>query len=244
MLLGSVPIRGVYLTAFEVSKARLRAVELPREWGVPDSLHTGGADFLAGAFASCLSQAVVIPVDVVSQRLMVQNASEGAVMYRNGWAAARGILATEGLSGLYRGAGASLLLFVPSSGLWWGAYGAYQTGIWSVLHAAEARVDVVPVQVTAALMAGATSGLLTTPLDVVKTRLQTCSVLQGQAPPTFRSIATALLREVRGVQTRCRGFTDSHPGCRRGCVASSGGWARVSPAPCCGGPPCPAPSRC
>ena len=123
VLLGSVPIRGVYLTAFEVTKARLRAVELPAEWAVSPALHTGVADFTAGAFASCCSQAIVIPVDVVSQRLMVQNAGAGEVVYSNGWAAARGILRTEGLGGLFRGAGASLLIYVPSSGLWWGASG-------------------------------------------------------------------------------------------------------------------------
>ena len=120
VLFGSVPIRGVYLTAFEMTKARLRAVELPAHWAVPPSVHTGAADFCAGAFASCLSQAIVIPVDVVSQRLMVQSASAGEVMYSNGWAAARGIVSTEGLRGLYRGASASLLIYVPSSGLWWG----------------------------------------------------------------------------------------------------------------------------
>lgn len=185
-----MPIRGVYLTAFEVTKARLRAVELPAEWAVSPALHTGVADFTAGAFASCCSQAIVIPVDVVSQRLMVQNAGAGEVVYSNGWAAARGILRTEGLGGLFRGAGASLLIYVPSSGLWWGAsgrslaasaaeraagcYGAYQSSLWSLLHRADVKGDVVLVQISAALMAGATSGCLTTPLDVVKTRLQVC----------------------------------------------------------------------
>jgi hypothetical protein len=155
-----------------MTKARLRAVNLPAEWAVPPSVHTGAADFCAGAFASCLSQAIVIPVDVVSQRLMVQSAGAGEVMYANGWAAARGIIRQEGVGGLFRGAGASLLIYVPSSGLWWGCYGAYQSTLWSLLSSAGMAGDVVLVQVSAALAAGATSGCLTTPLDVVKTRLQ------------------------------------------------------------------------
>ena len=40
---------------------------------------------------------------------------------------------TEGLVGLYRGFGASVATFVPSSGIWWGSYGAYQKFLWQQL---------------------------------------------------------------------------------------------------------------
>lgn len=40
---------------------------------------------------------------------------------------------TEGLVGLYRGFGASVATFVPSSSIWWGSYGAYQKFIWQQL---------------------------------------------------------------------------------------------------------------
>jgi len=130
VVVGTLPIRGLYLSVLEVTKARCRTWEAPP--ALPEALRTGAADFVAGATASCVTQCLVIPVDVVSQRLMVQGSqSAGSApgapaqpVYRNGWAAARGIVATEGLAGLYRGAGASLAIFVPSSGLWWGAYGA------------------------------------------------------------------------------------------------------------------------
>ena len=126
VVVGTLPIRGLYLSVLEVTKARCRAWEAPA--ALPEALRTGAADFVAGATASCVTQCLVIPVDVISQRLMVQGSVQvgGAqpdVVYRNGWAAARGIVKTEGLAGLYRGAGASLAIFVPSSGLWWGAYG-------------------------------------------------------------------------------------------------------------------------
>ena len=127
VVVGTLPIRGLYLSVLEVTKARCRAWEAPA--ALPEALRTGAADFVAGATASCVTQCLVIPVDVISQRLMVQGSvqvggSQPDVVYRNGWAAARGIVKTEGLAGLYRGAGASLAIFVPSSGLWWGAYGA------------------------------------------------------------------------------------------------------------------------
>ena len=127
VVVGTLPIRGLYLSVLEVTKARCRTWEAPA--ALPEALRTGAADFVAGATASCVTQCLVIPVDVVSQRLMVQGSlrtgsAQPDVVYRNGWAAARGIVKTEGMAGLYRGAGASLAIFVPSSGLWWGAYGA------------------------------------------------------------------------------------------------------------------------
>ena len=40
-------------------------------------------------------------------------------------------LQSEGVLGLYRGFGMSIATFVPTSGIWWGAYGAYQKLIWN-----------------------------------------------------------------------------------------------------------------
>ena len=141
----------------------------------------------------------------------------------------RGIVQAQGVAGLYRGVGVSLATFVPSSALWWGAYGAYQRLLDAALPAAaepaaaraladaregEAAAAVAAaaggggggwemtagqrgaaVQVGAGLCAGLTSGLLTTPLDVLKTRLQTQTVEPGQAPLTLRQVAAKLLRE-------------------------------------------------
>lgn len=48
--------------------------------------------------------------------------------------ALRVILASEGIPGLYRGLGASLMTYMPASAIWWSAYGAYQRLIWRALH--------------------------------------------------------------------------------------------------------------
>ena len=93
--------------------------------------------------------------------------------------------------------------------------GAYQNVLWSLLATSRGAdappptaADVVPVQTLAAVFAGATSGLLTTPLDVVKTRLQTAPFEPGKPKPTFRSVAAQLLRDegaagfLRGVVPR------------------------------------------
>ena len=49
---------------------------------------------------------------------------------------ARHIVQSEGIRGLYRGFGMSIATFVPTSGIWWGAYGAYQKLIWKQVQIA------------------------------------------------------------------------------------------------------------
>ena len=49
----------------------------------------------------------------------------------------------EGLLGLYRGFGLSVVTFVPSSALWWGAYGGYQKLIWQQLDGLWAEPAVI-----------------------------------------------------------------------------------------------------
>ena len=126
------------------------------------------------------------------------------------------ILKEEGFRGLYRGFGSSVATFVPSSALWWGSYGMYQKLLWSALYgnpaqqqqqdasagpgssAAPARPtstqQVVLVQSLASVMAGATSSVLTNPLDLIKTRIQVANKQLGQSA-TFRSVLGDILRQ-------------------------------------------------
>ena len=242
IVVGTLPIRMVYLSTLEVVKSRARgaceALDLP-------PIAHGIADAAGGATASMCSQVLGVPVDVISQRQMVQgvrvrDASEPGGFrdlkgYKNGWHALRHILRTDGVGGLYRGFGASIATLVPGSALWWGFYGTYQRLIWSVVPenmggggggggggganvgadatdaTPEGRVDertLVAVQVASGVCAGASSGFLTTPLDIFKTRLQVLSGQPGGEAHTFSSTARALYREhgaagfLRGVRPR------------------------------------------
>lgn len=219
----------------------------------------GITNFIAGATSSLVTQSIIVPIDVVSQRLMVNDrplkstpttntqpssssssssgtgsskkaglapsharaASTAAVApgRRNGFTLARQIVQQDGVRGLYRGFGASVATFVPSSAIWWSAYGAYQKAIWHQYegltgrHAegemqARSPTEVVAVQTSSAVLSGITSAVLTNPLDVVKTRLQVALRYQSGQQPTFRAIAEKLIAEegprglLRGVAPR------------------------------------------
>lgn len=98
---------------------------------------------------------------------------------------ARMIVREEGVMGLYRGFLPSLAAFVPNSALWWGAYGGYQSLLslaYVNLRSSESAYphgtasmsvsEVMGCQTLASMCAGLTTGLLTNPLDLIKTRIQ------------------------------------------------------------------------
>ena len=238
VVVGTVPIRAVYLSVLEITKARARDACVALD--LPPMAH-GLADAAGGAVASSCSQILVVPVDVLSQRQMVQGVSVRArdgtggtkelIGYRNGAHALKETLRKEGVRGLYRGFGASVMTLVPSSALWWGAYGTYQRAIWAAVPSrmggeyatsgeseksekshpprrVPAESTVIGVQILSGVCAGMTSGFLTTPLDIVKTRLQVLSGQPGGEAHTFGGTARALYAEhgaagfLRGVRPR------------------------------------------
>ena len=81
------------------------------------------------------SQLIYVPVDVVTQRLMVS--SDVTLSARQ---VIRSIVDTSGVAGLYRGFGISMVAYLPGGSVWWGAYGASQA-------AAEAFSEEIPVVV-------------------------------------------------------------------------------------------------
>eukprot|EP00898_Chlorokybus_atmophyticus_P007189 jgi/Chlat1/7471/Chrsp6S07476 len=192
VIMGSIPARVVYLSILEVMKDVVGKLMPP---GINEVTSAGITNAVAGLTSSMATQLVVVPVDVVSQRLMVQGGVGGTqAKYLGGSHAFRTILRHEGIPGLYRGFGASLITYAPSSSVWWGAYGASQRGIWRLLYSAgwsetesPSRSAVVAVQTSASLCAGACSAFVTNPLDVIKTRLQVLEMAHGQKPTFFQT---------------------------------------------------------
>ncbi|GBG91163.1 hypothetical protein CBR_g52044 [Chara braunii] len=204
VVMGTIPARAVYLGTLEATKSVVLKVTM--KMGVPEATSAGLSNGIAGLVASRLTQTVIVPADVVSQRLMVQD-GRGMTHYQNGIHAVREIFHKDGLRGLYRGSGMSILTYGPSSGVWWGSYGMTQRKIWRMLQrdcghplCSAGAVEhphqhlVVTVQAASGLCAGAVSAVVTTPLDVVKTWFQVLENKEGGKPSIAATVRT-LMRE-------------------------------------------------
>ncbi|XP_065868326.1 uncharacterized protein [Euphorbia lathyris] len=210
-LMGTIPARALYMTALEVTKSNVGTATI--KLGFPEATAAATANAVAGLSAAMAAQLVWTPVDVVSQRLMVQGSSvsNGSMCkYANGIDAFRKIVRTDGLRGLYRGFGISILTYAPSNAVWWASYSLAQRMVWggvgcyvskneSQNGANGLRPDsrtVMAVQGVSAAMAGGVSALITMPLDTIKTRLQVLNGEEnGKRGPSVGQVVKNLVKE-------------------------------------------------
>ena len=95
----------------------------------------------AGFFADVVATPLWVPAEVISTRLQIQG--PGVVQYENSAHAARHIVATEGVAGLFRGLTVSIVAFGPASAVWWGLYQATNRSLtqWRDMHTADTRPE-------------------------------------------------------------------------------------------------------
>ncbi|KAJ0980562.1 hypothetical protein J5N97_008817 [Dioscorea zingiberensis] len=205
--IGSLPGRVLALTSLEVSKEKmLKATE---DLDMPEATRLAVANGTAGMFSNLVSSAYFVPLEVICQRLMVQGLP-GISKYNGPFDAAHKIFKSEGLRGLYRGFGLTLLTQSPAAALWWGAYGSAQHVIWRSLGFGDdierkpSHLELVTVQATAGTIAGACSSIITTPIDTIKTRLQVMDDYRTGRPSVWRT--TKVLLQEDGWRGFYRGF--------------------------------------
>ncbi|KAK3004869.1 hypothetical protein RJ639_019537, partial [Escallonia herrerae] len=196
VITGAVPTRIIFLTALETTK--VAAFKMVEPLKLSEPTEAAIANGIAGMTASLFSQAVFVPIDVVSQRLMVQGYS-GHASYNGGLDVARQVLKSDGIRGLYRGFGLSVMTYSPSSAVWWASYGSSQRFIWRLLGHVTGSDEpppgegtIVAVQAAGGILAGATASCITTPLDTIKTRLQ---VMGHEKRPTARQVVKGLISD-------------------------------------------------
>ncbi|KAF8720454.1 hypothetical protein HU200_023697 [Digitaria exilis] len=196
-LAGTVPARALYMAALEATKSAVGSAAL--RLGVAEPAASAAASAAGGVSAAVAAQVVWTPVDVVSQRLMVQTSPATSAHYRGGADAFRKILLADGVRGLYRGFGVSVLTYAPSSAAWWASYATAQLLLWRAVGPAhhDSRGAAVAVQGASAAAAGGAAALVTMPLDTVKTRLQVMDAAgaRAPAPTTLAAAARELVRE-------------------------------------------------
>ncbi|KAI3676325.1 hypothetical protein L1987_85931 [Smallanthus sonchifolius] len=171
-LMGTIPARALYMGALETTKSNL---------GCTTVKAAAIANAAAGLTAAMASQLVWTPIDVVSQRLMVQGGKGSSTMinYNGGIDAFKRIIQRDGVRGLYKGFGISTLTYAPSNAVWWASYSMAYRSICGLKKEGTVGgpMAVVAVQGLSATIASGLSALVTMPLDTIKTRVQ---VLEGE----------------------------------------------------------------
>ncbi|XP_020224068.1 solute carrier family 25 member 44 [Cajanus cajan] len=205
-LMGTIPARALYMAALEITKSNVGTATI--RLGFAEHTAATIANAAAGLSAAMAAQLVWTPVDVVSQRLMVQSGvSSSSTQYVNGIDAFRKIVKSDGARGLYRGFGLSILTYAPSNAVWWASYSVAQRMVWGGVRWYLCKKNgggeseylrpnsklVMGVQGVSAAMAGGMSALITMPFDTIKTRLQVLD--HGRRGPTVVQTVRNLVRE-------------------------------------------------
>ncbi|CAD5197315.1 unnamed protein product [Musa acuminata subsp. malaccensis] len=204
--IGSLPGRVLALTSLEVSKDIM--FKNTEGLNVSEATRIALSNGVAGLVSNIVSCIYFVPLDVISQRLMVQGLPE-MTTYNGPFDVIRKVMKKEGIRGLYRGFGITVATQSPATALWWGAYGAAQHVIWRSLgygndvERKPSQLQLVTVQATAGTLASACSSVITTPIDTVKTRLQVMNDYAGR-PSVMKT--TRRLLEDDGWRGFYRGF--------------------------------------
>ncbi|GMJ14803.1 MitoFerrinLike1 [Hibiscus trionum] len=153
VIVGSTASSAVYFGTCEFGKSILSKLDYPALLIPPT----------AGAMGNIVSSAIMVPKELITQRM--QAGAKG-----RSWEVLLRILEKDGILGLYAGYSATLLRNLPAGVL---SYSSFEYLKAAVLRKTK-QTHLEPIQsVCCGAMAGAISASLTTPLDVVKTRLMT-----------------------------------------------------------------------
>lgn len=154
VIVGSTASSAVYFGTCELGKSVLSKLPNYPSLLIPPT---------AGAMGNIISSAIMVPKELITQRM--QAGAKG-----RSWQVLLRILEKDGVLGLYAGYSATLLRNLPAGVL---SYTSFEYLKAAVLIKSNQQ-NLEPFQsVCCGALAGAISASLTTPLDVVKTRLMT-----------------------------------------------------------------------
>ncbi|KAH8927521.1 mitochondrial carrier [Atractiella rhizophila] len=161
-LVGVAPEKAIKLTVNDLIRGKARD---------PVTGNIGlGWELIAGGGAGGCQVVFTNPLEIVKIRLQMQ----GEMAKKGGTAVAHGaghIIKQLGLFGLYKGAGACLLRDIPFSAIYFPAYAHLKKDVFKEGHNGK-KLGFGETLISAGI-AGMPAAYLTTPADVVKTRLQT-----------------------------------------------------------------------
>jgi len=177
----TVPAHALYFWGYETCKKTLRP-SVPMEEKGP-IVH-----FVSGVFADIMGSIAWVPQDVIKQRLQVQKTitkkagSEGTVAfvkYKGSLHCMRTIIAEEGFRALWTGYSAALAVYCPFVGIYFVVYEQSKLLFKRLLGLRSVNDLSMPYQLVGGAVAGAAAAAITSPLDVIKTRIQVGDKYKG-----------------------------------------------------------------
>ena len=154
-LVGVMPASALFMAVYEPARLALPPL-------LPASL-SFFAPFSAGAAAGLASSLIRVPTEVVKQRMQTGE-------FKHAAKAVRHIATKEGVRGLYAGYSCFLLRDLPFDAIQFCAYEQAKVAYQKLVGGRELNTAEIG---TIGAIAGAFTGFITTPLDVLKTRLMT-----------------------------------------------------------------------
>ena len=173
----------LYITTYEVTRSLM------------EGYNSGIKSFFGGLAASVVGQSVTVPIDIVSQHMMVQgqvgrdNLEQKKIRLKGSISITRDILKADGIRGLYRGYLVSLLTYAPSSAIWWSAYSVLFAG--AVDYGLTTFIPKYLVIMGSGSCAAVVSSTSTNVMDLIRTRYQVSdSALRTVQPLTSNCMYT------------------------------------------------------
>ncbi|PKA53943.1 Protein mitoferrin-like 1, chloroplastic [Apostasia shenzhenica] len=174
VLVGSASSSAVYFGTCELGKSLLSKFPAYHPILIPPT---------AGAMGNVVSSAIMVPKELITQRIQAGAAGRS-------WEVLLRILEKDGILGLYAGYSATLLRNLPAGIL---SYSSFEY-LKAFVLSKTGNAYLEPAQsVCCGALAGAISASLTTPLDVVKTRLMT--QVHGEAKKKISETLRQILAE-------------------------------------------------
>lgn len=136
--------RGFLVNTFTLISGQcyVTTYELTRKYVSGYSSSNTVKSLVAGGSASLVAQSITVPIDVISQHLMMQRQGESLGRFRISYTDRKQtimfgqtkeiimqIFRADGPKGFYRGYVASLMTYIPNSAVWWPFYHFY-AGRW------------------------------------------------------------------------------------------------------------------
>lgn len=166
-IIGAFPATMLFFGTYEYIK-RL----FINRWGVPETL----THLTAGFLGDFVSSVIYVPSEVLKTRMQLQGRHnnphfDSGYNYRGLTDAVRTIVRSEGPGALLYGYKATLIRDLPFSALQFAFYEEFHR--WAQEFVGRNRDMGISLELGTGALAGGLAGVITTPLDVVKTRIQT-----------------------------------------------------------------------